>query len=261
MKAIIRKTIIYLYSKLKESSLVKKINKSPGNNFIRRNKTKLSNILVNRFRIPRILVPVEELRKKYEEALRYLINKNGINSLGDYLEFGVYQGTSLLCMIGVAKDSNLKNIRYFGFDSFEGLPAPTDLGEVALWSKEGFKADYEFTREILTKANVDWNRTFLIKGFFSSTLNKNTIDENKLTKASIIMIDCDMYSSAKEALNFCIPFIQDDAIVFFDDWNCTDSNGGEKKAFSEFLKENPNFRAEEFGTYCSNAQVFRVYRI
>ncbi|HEA65402.1 MAG TPA: hypothetical protein ENI07_01060 [Desulfobacterales bacterium] len=66
------------------------------------------------------------------------------------------------------------------------------------------------------------------------------------------MIDCDMYLSAKEALNFCVPLIQDRAIFFFDDWNVlrlADRNLGEKRAFDEFLAANPHLTAKEFSSY------------
>ncbi len=67
------------------------------------------------------------------------------------------------------------------------------------------------------------------------------------------MIDCDFYSSAKEALNFCGPLIQDEVMIFFDDWDAgiglADRDLGEKAAFDEFLREHPDLSAQEFGTY------------
>ncbi|NES01347.1 MAG: hypothetical protein F6J86_47610 [Symploca sp. SIO1B1] len=77
------------------------------------------------------------------------------------------------------------------------------------------------------------------------------------------MVDCDMYLSAKEALNFCAPLIQEEAIIFFDDWysqNLDQKNMGEKRAFDEFLQENPHFSTEKLGSYTANAQIFRVFR-
>jgi len=57
------------------------------------------------------------------------------------------------------------------------------------------------------------------------------------------MIDCDLYSSAKQALDFCAPLIVGQTIIFFDDWGGGTSldkeNLGEKRAFLEFLQANP----------------------
>jgi O-methyltransferase len=81
------------------------------------------------------------------------------------------------------------------------------------------------------------------------------------------MIDCDMYSSTKDALNFCTKLIKDEAIIFFDGWNrfnLAEKNLGEKKAFTEFLNENPQFKAEEFGSYSyklkENGKVFKIIK-
>ncbi len=78
------------------------------------------------------------------------------------------------------------------------------------------------------------------------------------------MIDCDLYLSTKEALDFCGPLIQDVAIIFFDDWHARELDKrdmGEKRAFEEFLKENPQFIVESIGSYHPNAEVFLVKKI
>lgn len=119
----------------------------------------------------------------------------------------------------------------------------------------------------MTRQGVDWDRITLIKGWFSDTLNDELVDKYNITKASLIMIDCDMYLSAKEALDFCGPLIQDAAIILFDDWyagKLDERNMGEKRAFEEFLKENPQFAAEqlsELGSYISFAEAFLVKRV
>ena len=65
------------------------------------------------------------------------------------------------------------------------------------------------------------------------------------------MIDCDIYSATKEALDFCKPLIKDQCIIIFDDWNSQDNSNvnGERKAFEEFLHENPFIKSKDFGKY------------
>jgi len=57
-------------------------------------------------------------------------------------------------------------------------------------------------------------------------------------------------------VNFCRPLIKDRAIIFFDDW--FQKYQGEAKAFEEFLNENQHIKAEKFGTYKPNGQIFLV---
>lgn len=201
------------------------------------------------------LVPKEELKLKYREALLLLTERLGADKLGDYLEFGVCHGTSLACMNQSVQDLGLRSVRLFGFDSFEGLPEIVETDD-EVWSSGQFKSEYEFTKKILTSKGIDWNRTILVKGWFSDTLNNDLLQKHKITKASVIMIDCDMYSSTKTALDFCAKLIQDEAIIFFDDWNpynLAEQNKGEKRAFTEFLHNNLHFTViKELGSYTYN---------
>jgi hypothetical protein len=199
-----------------------------------------------RFSYENKLVNEEALEKQFNRAIGYLIKKYGDSKLGDYLEFGVCHGTSIMCLYRVLSKHNINSMRLFGFDSFEGLPND----EENHWEKGQFKSDYEYTKKKLNEYGVDWNRVKLIKGWFNETLNKGFIDKYNIERADLIMVDCDMYSSAKEALNFCRPLIKDESIIVFDDWNpLAKVNKGEKRAFDEFLYENPQFCTEEFGEY------------
>ncbi|NEQ65772.1 MAG: class I SAM-dependent methyltransferase [Symploca sp. SIO2D2] len=209
------------------------------------------------------LVPEKEITQKYREAFLLLGEKQKPETLGDYLEFGVCHGTSMVCLHKVLQELNLKQVRLFGFDSFEGLPETARNDDGGAWFPGQFNSSLELTSKILTEQGIDWNRTFLVKGWFSETLNQDLVEKYQLTKASVIMVDCDMYLSAKEALNFCAPLIQEEAIIFFDDWysqNLDQKNMGEKRAFDEFLQENPHFGTEKLGSYTANAQIFRVFR-
>jgi hypothetical protein len=65
----------------------------------------------------------------------------------------------------------------------------------------------QITGNAMNSHQLSW--VFLIQGWFSETLNDALVCRYKMTKASVIMVDCDMYLSAKEALTFCGPRIQD----------------------------------------------------
>jgi len=225
-------------------------------------RTWVRNVLKNKDTFPP--VSAKELQMKFNKICRLLTYKLGAENLGDYLEFGVCQGTSLTCMFYTLNDLKLDKVRLFGFDSFEGLP------QVAAFDTENELQPGECasslieTTDRLSHNGIDWNRTFLIKGWYNETLNDTVIKDCSIQKASLIMIDCNLYSSAKESLNFCRPLIKDTSIIFFGDWR-EDQNIGEKRAYEEFLQENPSLKSELLDHYkyngSSNGRIFIVKEV
>ncbi|MBX3083172.1 MAG: hypothetical protein KF716_16185 [Anaerolineae bacterium] len=211
----------------------------------------------------RELVPIDRLTTCYSTALQTLQGTRGTAAFGDYLEFGVYQGSSMSCFYAASLALKLKHLRMFGFDSFEGMP-PQALGEDEnVWRPGEFHSSLDYTTAYLIHKGVDMDRAILIKGWFEDTCNETTVLRYSIAKASIIMIDCDLYSSAKVALAFCQPFIKDEVIIFFDDWHSyqlADKNLGERKAFDEFLQANRHLEAEEHVelSYGETSTAFRV---
>lgn len=209
------------------------------------------------------LVPEKALRKKFREALIILTEAAPLASLGDYFEFGVYNGTSLSCMYKVASELGSDGMRFFGFDSFEGLPKGADMEDDGIWTPGRWRCPIEVTRASLTDRGVDWNRTFLVEGWFHDTLTERCRIEHQMEKASIVMIDCDLYSSTVDALRFIRPLIRNEAVLLFDDWYSSgldEKNLGEKRAFGEFLDSNPGLIVTNMGSYSDNSQVFHVRR-
>jgi len=213
------------------------------------------------------LVPEEAFKRVLHDAWTLLAQKRPGAEPGDYLEFGVYIGTSLSCMHDVLRERGLDEVRLFGFDSFEGLPSDTDTdetSEIIPWRPGDMKAPYEVCRTNLVQRGVDFGRTTLVKGFFDDTLTPDLVREHRIRKASVIMIDSDLYSSAKTALEFCEPLILDHAVILFDDW-CPDTlaaaGTGERRAFEELLAAHPDLHAEELESYAPElSKVFLVSR-
>jgi hypothetical protein len=205
----------------------------------------------------RALVPEGELQRWYRHALDVLRDRRAGRALGDYLEFGVYRGDSLRIMHDALQARGLDEVRLIGFDSFEGLPQLGE-GDVGLpWIRGDFAFSEDETRTRLEAAGVDMSRVHLVKGWYRDTLSRKVVRDLAITKAGVIMIDCDLYSSAKQALDFCAPFITDEVVVFFDDWdggrNLAAKGLGERRAFDEFLAEHPELAAQELGTYFHTA--------
>ncbi len=157
----------------------------------------------------------------------------------------------------------LTKMRLFGFDSFQGLPQAAAHEDEGKWKPGAWRSDLEFTKAVLEAEGVNMNRVTLVPGWFSDTCVPETARKHGMSKASVIMVDCDIYSSTKEALNFCAPLIKDSALMLFDDWHTGQlaaKNMGERKAFEEWLEEQGCFTAEPFGAYRAKSETFIVRR-
>jgi len=196
---------------------------------------------------------INELEPKYAIAWRRLQRMEVV--LGDYLEFGVSRGKSIACMHRVVKQLNLNTVRLFGFDSFQGMPPHAAWEDHGTWKPGQFASTQEATTAFLNQHDIDWGKTSLIKGWFDETLTTETMEKFGMRKASVITIDCHLYSATKAALNFSKPLIEDFAVIFFSDWQSDDSIG-EHRAYSEFLEENPHLKSRDFGEYRPAGRIF-----
>lgn len=177
---------------------------------------------------------------------------------GDYIEFGVFSGGSFIEAYRTLKHAfgpyqkihgertnhdikELKriwqNMRFFAFDSFQGLPVLNGIDKEA---RDFAKGKYTCSEEVfcknLSKAKVPLDKVVRVVGLFEETCNGKTIEKYNIKKASVIHIDCDLYSSTKIALEFIRPLLTDGTIIIFDDWFCFRGNPnlGEQKAFNEW---------------------------
>jgi hypothetical protein len=208
------------------------------------------------------LVPEEALKKTYTDAVLFLREKSA-DTIGDYLEFGVCYGSSMACMHDVLTATGTTGVRKFGFDSFQGLPPEADEQDGGFFSEGQFESSLYFAYKLLTKRGIDWRTTFLIEGWFKDTCTQQTIEKHDIRKVGIVMIDCDIYSASKEALDFVGPLLAKNAVIVFDDWNSgnlAEKNMGEKKAFEEFLSQNPMLRVTKLPSTYGNSAVFHVTR-
>lgn len=177
---------------------------------------------------------------------------------GDYLEFGIYRGFTLWYAQALAQELGLRNMRFFGFDSFQGLPSPAGIDKAGVFSAGDFRCSRRMVEAFLTQHQADWARTFLIEGWFEKTLTPQTRARYNLTRCSLCVIDCDLYGSARLVLQFIEPLIGNGSILLFDDWVDFGDNParGEQKAFAEFLGRNPRLRAESFTVSGYNGRGF-----
>lgn len=131
------------------------------------------------------------------------------------------------------------------------------------WAPGQYRSTLEATRRHLRKRGVDLERVTLVKGWFRDTLTEETRAALGIGAASVIMIDCDIYTASKDALAFCAPHIGRHAMIFFDDWGWPQERGeiGQKEAFEEFLAAHRDISAEPMPSYLPQARVFLLRRL
>lgn len=223
-----------------------------------------------KFKIKAAISPKEDEFFTLSPPLLIAINScfrkaQSLNALEDtdYMEFGIFRGFAFWYAQAVANDKNVNNMRFYGFDSFQGLPKIKGLDLGSDFSKGDFKCGRDLVEKRLNQFGVDWKKTFLIEGFFSDSLNDQTKKQYQLRNCSICVVDCDLYEAARDTLNFVGPLLSNKSFLIFDDWNCNkaDSEKGERKAFAEFLENNPNIKSEPYGQFGYNCQVFFLEKI
>jgi O-methyltransferase len=179
-------------------------------------------------------------------AVQYALSKR---IQGHYYEFGLYQGYTFYHAVLLSPE-----IHHFGFDSFEGMPENNEGGG---FTPGRFKVGYKKVINSLLKRNAFSYKEHLIEGYYSNSLTAELQRELLNFKASVILIDCDLYESTVQVLNFTKPLLQSGTIVIFDDWESFDESAGEQLALKEFLSQHKNISFIEIKE-CTNRKMFTV---
>tara|TARA_B100000686_G_C16799012_1_gene984502 strand:+ start:2491 stop:3201 length:711 start_codon:yes stop_codon:yes gene_type:complete len=161
---------------------------------------------------------------------------------GDYIEFGVFTGSSFCHSIRCVKNlaninSKILSTKFYGFDSFEGFGELVEEDNHPFYKDTNFEASYDKVNNRVKKVakGIDYS---LIKGFFSETL-KQGAKSYDIEKTRIIFIDSDTYSSAIDALLFVLPTVQEGTYIILDDYFSYRGSlkHGVAKAFKEFSEK------------------------
>lgn len=205
------------------------------------------------------LVPPKDLIEFFTRCIVTLKDLKG-DDIGDYLEFGVFNGSSIGSMYLAAKKAGIDSHLY-GFDAFEGLPEGSENEDDGVWKKGFYTCSYEKMRTCLQRRDINPDNITWINGWYKDTLNKDTIEKNNIGKLGIIFIDCDTYSSSKSVLDFIAPLINEPVIICFDDWKLNDldiKGMGEYKSANEFFEENSHLKVTEIKSYNRKSKSFLV---
>ena len=205
------------------------------------------------------LVNPQKMQTYFTECISLLRKLRG-KDIGDYLEFGVFNGTSLSNMYLAAKKSDMSIMRLFGFDAFEGLPPGSEKGDAGVFQQGFYTCSFPQLENCLQRKGISPKDIIWVKGWYKDTLNKGLATKYNINPG-IILIDCDTYGSSKSVLDFLAPLIKKPVIVALDDWRLYDldlKGEGEYKSFNEFVESNPNLQINEIDTYKRNSRSFLV---
>jgi hypothetical protein len=190
---------------------------------------------------------------------------------GDYLEFGVYRGSTMIQAHNAIRRSYLDRaadrtrihsprfrenvgrawdaMRFFAFDSFQGLPALQGPDRQTADFAEGkFSCSEDQFLARVGANGVDLSKVIIVPGWFTDTCNAVTIERHQMRAAAIVHIDCDLYESTRVVLKFIEPLLVDGSVLIFDDWYAFRGNPGlgEQRAFREWTPTVPHLTFNEF---------------
>lgn len=135
-----------------------------------------------------------------------------------YLEFGVASGSSFKWWLS---KNNSSESRFYGFDTFEGLPENWGVYEKGAMSS--------------LIPTVNDSRAMFIKGLFQDTLNQHLIQIDNLLRNDsrrIIHMDADLYSATAYTLSQLYPYLKKGDLILFDEFSVALH---EFKAYDEFV--------------------------
>lgn len=183
---------------------------------------------------------------------------------GDYLEFGVYRGHTFVTAWRQARLAGQSTIRFYAFDSFQGLPDPnvSAVDKGGEFMRGQFSATRgEFERN-LNQAGIDMERVTLVEGYYEERLLDMDPRDIGLKAAAVVWVDCGLYSSTVHVLDFVTDLLQNGSVLAFDDWYCFRArpDRGEQRACREWLERNPSITLVAYRDFHWAGRAFVVHR-
>jgi O-methyltransferase len=168
----------------------------------------------------------EVLRFTYDQAVKYK------DSPGVYVECGVAAGAQIIAMAAGAPNQTI-----YAFDSFEGIPLPSNKddqmpgikflskeeqsklpnpGEQILESSGATAVSMEDFSTHLYASGIDTENIVTVPGWFEDTV-KEFSTYNVINKIAILRLDGDLYNSTYVCLKYLYPKVIKGGLVIVDD--------------------------------------------
>lgn len=192
---------------------------------------------------------------RYQNIKQHVINAYRETNYNNFYQFGVFTCRSMVDMAKMAQEGNMNIDKFYGFDSFEGLPDDQEnMYEIikAYGIDDWYKGQYsgakwfgvENADEALVASRnllenfIPKDKLVLVKGYWENVLTDELFEEFKMGPALLIDVDGDIYHSAWHCLDFCLKnnILVPGTIVAYDDWgspNFETFGSGESRAHKE----------------------------
>jgi O-methyltransferase len=182
---------------------------------------------------------------------------------GDIAEFGCMTGRTAN-VISAAMASFRTDRKLHLFDSFEGLPKSSSTPDVSsihvqdgTWGPGTCKGISPAALRKKCEAYLKTDQVLIYEGWFSKNMDRIP----KETRFAMLHVDCDLYESTIDALDYLFKqrMIAEGAIILFDDWYCNRSSNdhGERKAWQELVGRY-KISAESLGCYAWGGHKFII---
>jgi len=174
---------------------------------------------------------------------------------GDVVETGVFNGGSSATIMRALMDMDDCNRTFYAFDSFEGLPEPTEqdkAGGAAAGSRGEFSVTQEQFTDNMKRVHAWDSRIRVVKGWFNESIPAVSAD---IKSISFLRLDGDLYSSTKDVLNLLYHKLNQGATIYIDDYG---SFNGCRKAVDEFRAEK-NIQAPMHEVHEADGRVEAVW--
>jgi hypothetical protein len=179
----------------------------------------------------------------------YLVNLEGVP--GDYLEFGMYEGTSFIGAFEAYRSTRLPTTpkrAFHGFDSFEGFKYFSESDTHPFFREGDFKSSYAKTMRRIerhVRNRAEWSIT---PGYVEETIGGTRLQDRGIEAVAVAFIDVDLGA----------PGLSPGSIILLDDFFAY--RGSERKgvahAFKEFREAHPHMNFRRLLDYGYGGQGF-----
>ena len=157
------------------------------------------------------MVDVPRLKLLYD--LTKELDSQGIP--GDLVTCGVYRGGSSAVLAGANRKSDVQRNSWL-FDSFEGLPEPTQ--------RNGFEAQETYHKGWCTASEDEVRQLFACLGFMNSNVHivkgwfQDTLPFAPIRQIALLHIDADWYNSVSICLTTLFDRVRPNGVIVLDDY-------------------------------------------
>lgn len=132
---------------------------------------------------------------------------------GDFVETGVYIGTSSSIMMNTLMSFDTCDRKMWAFDSFEGLPAPQKEDHGQGKSGEFNVTEATFIENLKKLGDYDATRLIITKGWF-----KDTCPKSEVKQIAFLRLDGDIFASTWDSISALYDRVVPGGYIYVDDY-------------------------------------------